>query len=408
MAKKPKTALGKLFAALGSFWLAIALLVNLFLLTWLGTLEQVDKGIHAVQAQYFESWLVLAKAGAIKLLLPGGYITMGLLVVNLFIGGLVRIRKTKSTVGIIIAHVGIALMMGGGLIEHMYSVYGRVILYEGETSAQFQEYEGWEVAIWDADNLGSVEEYIIPSAQFTDLGGTGSRTFQRAELPFDVILKRYMSNCEMQEAVGVGVPTSPVVEGHFLVGKPDEKENENNYAGVYATAVAEGGSQVEESLLFGNSVHPWVFEAGGKRWAMILRHTVHSMPFSLKLEKFIKDDHPGITMARAFSSDVIRMDQDGTEHPLRIEMNEPLRKDGLIIYQASYGPQEGRPGRPYSVLAVSKNPSDRIPWLSVAVIALGLTWTFLAKLLGFLKKQKHSAVKAAETPSGSTTGKSAA
>ena len=116
MAKKPKTLPGKFFAALGSFWLAIALLVNLFLLTWLGTLEQVEKGINAVQGEYFESWLVLAKMGPIKLLLPGGYVTMGLFVVNLFVGGLVRIRKTKATVGIIIAHLGIALMMGGGLV----------------------------------------------------------------------------------------------------------------------------------------------------------------------------------------------------------------------------------------------------------------------------------------------------
>ncbi len=408
MAKKPTTALGKLFAALGSFWLAIGLLVNLFLLTWLGTLEQVDKGIHAVQTEYFESWRVLAKAGPIKVLLPGGYITMGLLVVNLLIGGLVRIRKTKSTVGIIIAHVGIALMMGGGLVEHMYSIYGRVILYEGEESAQFEEYAGYEVAIWNADSLGGVEEFLIPAEDFQDLEGTKSRTFQRAELPFDLILKRYMNNAELREAVGVGVPTSPVVEGHFLVGKPDEKEEEKNLAGIYATVVAEGGTKVIDSLLYGVARHPWVFEAGGKKWAVALRHTVHSMPFSLKLEKFIKDDHPGITMARAFSSDVVRTDPDGSEHPLRIEMNEPLRKDGYIIYQASYGPQEGMPGRPYSVLAVSKNPSDRIPWLSVAVIAIGLTWTFLAKLLGFLGKQKRSALKAAKASSGTSEEKSAA
>ena len=408
MAKKPKTALGKLFAALGSFWLAVALLVNLFLLTWLGTLEQVEKGIHAVQTEYFESWYVLAKAGAIKVLLPGGYVTMGLLVLNLFVGGLVRIRQTKSTIGIIIAHIGIALMMGGGLIEHQYSIYGRVLLHEGESSAQFQEYSGWEVAIWNADTIGSVEEYQIPESDFDSLGGTASRTFQRAELPFDLILKRFASNCELKEAVGVGIPTSPVVDGHFLVSKPDEKEEEGNHAGLYATIVSDGGSRVVESMLYGGSVHPVVFEAGGKRWAVILRHTVHSMPFSLQLEEFIKDDHPGITMARSFSSDVIRVDADGSQHPLRIEMNEPLRKDGYIIYQASYGPQNGQPGRPYSVLAVSKNPSDRIPWLSVAVIALGLTWTFLAKLLGFLGKQKRMAAKLSDPSSKSSEGKSAA
>ena len=141
---------------------------------------------------------------------------------------------------------------------------------------------------------------------------------------------------------------------------------------------------------------------------MILRHTVHAMPFGLRLEKFIKDDLPGITMARAFSSDVMRLDADGSEHPVRIEMNEPLRKDGYIIYQASYGPQNGMPGRPYSVLTVSKNPSDRIPWLSVAVIAIGLTWTFLAKLLGYLAKQKRGAMKAAQASAGSSEGKSAA
>ncbi|MEM8714030.1 MAG: hypothetical protein AAGG01_24060, partial [Planctomycetota bacterium] len=194
MAKKPKTPLGKLFAALGSFWLAIALLVNLFLLTWLGTLEQVEKGIHAVQAQYFESWIVWAQAGPLKLLLPGGYVTMGLFVLNLLVGGLVRIRKTKATVGVIIAHVGIALMMGGGLVEHMYSKYGRVVLYEGDTADQYQEYAGWEVAVWDADAESAVEEFLIPSSDFDGLGGSAARTFERAELPFDIILKRYMVN----------------------------------------------------------------------------------------------------------------------------------------------------------------------------------------------------------------------
>ena len=62
MAKKPTTLMARILAPLGSFWLAVALLVNLFLLTWLGTLEQVEKGIHQVQEEYFESWIVFAKA----------------------------------------------------------------------------------------------------------------------------------------------------------------------------------------------------------------------------------------------------------------------------------------------------------------------------------------------------------
>lgn len=408
MAKKPKTLPGKLFAALGSFWLATALLVNLFLLTWFGTLEQVDKGIHAVQAQYFESWIVLAKAGAIKLLLPGGYVTMGLLVVNLFVGGLVRIRKSKSTIGVIIGHVGILLMMGGGLVEHMYSEYGRVRLYEGEEKDQFSSYAEWEVAIWDADATASVEEFLIPGSDFEDLGGEASRTFKRAELPFDLILKRYSENSQLRLAANVGIPKAPVIENLFIEPMASSKEDEFNLPGMYATAITEGGARVEESLLNGFCKHPWTVRAGGKTWAIKLRHVTKTMPFSIKLEKFLKDDHPGMSMARAYSSDVIRTDADGSTHKQRIQMNEPLRKDGLIVYQSGFGPQNGEGGPPYTVLAVSRNPSDRIPWISVAIIALGLTWTFIARLFGFLGKQKRMALKAAAASGSPSGGKEAA
>ncbi len=177
---------------------------------------------------------------------------------------------------------------------------------------------------------------------------------------------------------------------------------------MYVAVVSDNGTRVQDTLLFGESVHPSVIEVGGKTWAFMLRHPVHSMTFKLKLEKFIKDDHPGMAMARAYSSDVIRTDADGSEHKLRIEMNEPLRKDGFIIYQSGFGPQNGEGGPPYTVLAVSVNPSDRIPWLSVAIIALGLTWTFVARLFGFLGKQKRMAAKMSKASGSNSQGKAAA
>jgi len=401
MAKKPKTLPGRVFAQFGSIWLTIALLTNLFLLTWLGTLEQVEKGIHQVQAEYFESWWVLAKAGPLKVLLPGGYFTMGLFTVNLVIGGLIRIRKSKATIGVIIGHVGIALMMIGGLVEHATSDYGRIVLHTGEEGGEFQEYEGWEVAIWDADATSGVQEYIIPGAQFTGLDGAALRTFERADLPFDLVLSRFMENCTPKRAASSGAPDAPVVEGMFLSEQAKDPENERNIAGLYVKAINGGAALHEETFLFGIEQFPWVFAAGGKNWAVELRHTVHSMPFRLRLVKFTKDDHPGMSMARAYFSDVIKIDADGSEHPLRIEMNKPLREKGLIVYQSGFGPQDGGLGEPYSVLAVSKNPSDRIPWISVTVIAVGLLWTFLARLLGFLGKERRRALKAAGQSAGS-------
>lgn len=392
MAKHPTTLAGRLLAQLGSFWLAIVLLVNLFLLTWLGTLEQVEKGIHQVQEQYFESWVVFAKAGPIRLLLPGGYITIGLFTLNLLVGGLVRIRKSRRTVGVIIAHIGIALMMLGGLVEHATSVYGRIVLTEGEEGGEFEEYAGWELVLWDASQTRDVAEFTLGEEALAGLDGRGARTLRSDDLPFQLVATRYMRNSR-PVAEGAQEPPVPAYGGFFLAEQPRSKEAEADLPGLYLRAESLNGRTVGETFLFGRDRHPWLFEAGGRTWAAALRHRRHSMPFRLRLEKFTKDEHPGISMARAFSSAVVRVDQDGAEVPVLIEMNKPLRSDGLIIYQASYGPPEGVPGDPYSVLAVSRNPSDRIPWISVSVIALGLIWTFLDRLLLFLGKERRRAAR---------------
>lgn len=395
MAKKPTTPLGWLLATLGSYWLAVALLVNLFLLTWLGTLEQVDKGIHRVQEEYFESWLVLAKAGPVRLLLPGGLLTMGLFTLNLLVGGLVRIRKTRRTVGVIVAHIGIALMMVGGLVEHVTSKYGRIVLFEGESGDQFEEYAGWELVIWDASKNAGVTEYLIPEEAFDDLEGGATRRFLRDELPFDLVLSRFFRNCQPKRAVGSGIPTAPVIEDYFLEELPREIEEERDFRGVYVAVVSEGGASVEETFLWGRRPLPWAVEAGGKTWGIVLRRKTYTMPFALRLEKFTKDDHPGMTMARSFSSDVTKVFPDGTEEAVHIRMNEPLRDGGLVIYQASYGPQAGQAGEPYSVLAVSRNPSDRMPWIAVSVIAIGLAWAMTDRLLEFIKRERSKRARSA-------------
>ena len=81
-------------------------------------------------------------------------------------------------------------------------------------------------------------------------------------------------------------------------------------------------------------------------------------------------------------------------------MNEPLRDGGLVIYQASYGPQQGQPGEPYSVLAVSRNPSDRMPWISVSVIAIGLGLAMFDRLFEFIKRGRAKRDRAAVSGGG--------
>ncbi|MEE8467323.1 MAG: hypothetical protein V3T22_02650, partial [Planctomycetota bacterium] len=61
---------------LSSFGLACFLLADLFLLTLFGTLEQVDRGLYAVQKEYFESLIVVHRMGPVAIPLVGGLLAM--------------------------------------------------------------------------------------------------------------------------------------------------------------------------------------------------------------------------------------------------------------------------------------------------------------------------------------------
>ncbi|MCK5942744.1 MAG: hypothetical protein KAI24_12280, partial [Planctomycetes bacterium] len=64
-AAKPKSGLagsvgGMIVRTLGSMKLAVVLVVTLGLLTWLGTLAQIEDGLWRTQKNYFESWFLIA------------------------------------------------------------------------------------------------------------------------------------------------------------------------------------------------------------------------------------------------------------------------------------------------------------------------------------------------------------
>jgi len=118
------------------------------------------------------------------------------------------------------------------------------------------------------------------------------------------------------------------------------------------------------------------------------------MPFEVKLDKFTADFHPGTSRPEKFISDIRRV-ENGQESELRIQMNEPMRYEGLTFFQASYGPPGAKPGEPmYSVFEVVKNPADKWPEYSLYVVAFGMLVTFLTKLGGHLgaasRKRNHA------------------
>ena len=137
----------KVIQFLAGFKFASILLLLLALLTFFGTLEQVDYGLHLTIHKYFtwKNFIVrpdLDINGKVVPIppLPGAYWVSALLFINMLLGGIIKLRKNWKKAGIFLSHLGILLLLLGGFVTHHYSRRGNMALYEGETSNVAQAY----------------------------------------------------------------------------------------------------------------------------------------------------------------------------------------------------------------------------------------------------------------------------
>jgi cytochrome c biogenesis protein ResB len=380
-ARSPKSLGSEVVRVLGSFGLAVALLVLLLVLTFLGTLEQAHKSLYDVQAEYFESIvhiyrIELTDSLSIPLPLPGAYLILALLAVNLVVGGILRMRRSLSNAGVFIIHGGILLLLLGSFVEYHWSQKGHMSIREGQTAGEFESYFDWEVAITEHLANGGVREYVIPHETFAELddGETARATSDR--LPFEVVLSNFIRNARPYTVASsdggeprVGLDRVP----------PDSEKAERNMAGLTVQLVPRSGPR-HEVLLWAAQSYPARVEIEGRPWEIDLRHKRWPLPFEITLDDFQMERHPGTSMASRFSSYVTKAER-GESTKIHISMNEPLRTEGYTLYQSGWGPPDAPPGtKLFSTLSVVRNPSDYVPWYSWTIILIGLVWHFGTKL----------------------------
>jgi len=379
------------FALLSSLGLSCTLLILLGLLTWLGTLAQVEHGLYEVQRKYFESFFLVHRVGPISIPLPGANLVLCLLFVNLILGGIVRLRRGWSTAGVLVTHLGMGLLLASGLVKLYFSESGHVTLFEGQRANWFQSYVRWEVAISRRLPDGRTEEHLVPEEEFLDASGSVGVTLVSDALPFDVQIHHVLPNCTPLPKGPMFDVDVPVVDGVFLRSEARAREAEANVAGAYVTVLPADGGQPREGVLWGLERGPFTVRVGGEVWGIDLRRERYPMPFTLALDEFTKEDHPRSSMPRVFSSDVSVV-EGATSRPVEISMNKPLRDGGLVLYQASWGPASAGPGDPlFSTFAVVRNPADRLPLLACVVTALGLVFHFSRKLARHIRVEGRRA-----------------
>jgi hypothetical protein len=124
----------------------------------------------------------------------------------------------------------------------------------------------------------------------------------------------------------------------------------------------------------------------GRTWEISLRSKRTYHPFSLTLLRFSHDKYPGTEIPRNFSSRVrLRSDDGRDDREVTILMNSPLRHDGLTLYQAGFDNNDST-----TILQVVRNPSWLLPYLSCAMLFVGLMLEFCLALAGHFRRRRSS------------------
>jgi hypothetical protein len=130
--------------------------------------------------------------------------------------------------------------------------------------------------------------------------------------------------------------------------------------------------------------NPQPVEADGVTYQAAVRFRRYYEPFWVGLADFRFDRYEGTEVAKNFSSDVRVVDPERREdRQAHISMNDPLRYAGLTFYQASFDRATERK----TVLQVVRNPAWTVPYVAVALGALGMCIHFGALLVRFLRRQ---------------------
>jgi hypothetical protein len=403
----------RVFRWLSGMGLATSLLVILMLLTWLATLEQVQHGLHMTLEKYFhfsKPWvfpdaavIFPSLAGQDKYLppLPGGYWVCALLVINLTLGGIIRIRKGVKTVGVIMAHFGIIFMIVAGGVAQLKEERGVMMLSEKmeggfpnvadyaqsltETTIEITE-------VKDGKTVGPVN--FVKDAYYRDLDGDERRTVRLPKLPFDLELQGYVQNARPVAAASMAPPKGePVVEGWFLLSQKPNKETEMDTPGLHARVLGRDGKNGGTFLLSSFARAPFTVEADGRTFVISFDKRVWPVPFQVKLVDARSEYHPNTSRPKLFESDIVRI-EDGRESNVFIEMNEPMRYGGMTFYQRTMMNGVSGADREASVsgFEVVRNPSDKWPEYSIYLSGFGLCLHFLIKLSGFLFRGKSNPV----------------
>ena len=359
----------KILHIISSAKIAVVCLFLLFILTFWGTVAQVQHGLYAAQERFFHSLFFLA-GGFFPF--PGSQLILWVLFVNLLAATIVHFSKLRHWryAGLKLTHAGLLLYFAAAYITFHVTEESNLHLAEGQASNLSSSYQEWELAYWTDE--GNTRQVTAVDTKSFKSGFVVP--FNNPQL--QVTVEQYYPNSaaftKAMPADGIKPLNASGIR--LLQPKDIDKEREKNVAGVVLSV------NFKRVLLYGAESRPTKI-AGHY---LSLRHKKYVLPFTIQLKDFKAEFYPGTQTAKSYES-TVSVIKANASRDVRIFMNNPMRDKAYAFYQASYAIDAD--GREYSTLAVVKNAGHLLPYIACFAVFFGLVAHFLIMI--FILKGKH-------------------
>ncbi|PZO84122.1 MAG: hypothetical protein DI626_08550 [Micavibrio aeruginosavorus] len=341
--------------------------ILLFALPWLmilltiGTVAQKEMGLFQAQQMFFSSWILWL--GPFPL--PGTYTTLAFITACLLSKFLLFSPWRIGQAGIILTHLGVLVLLLGGMVTALTQKEGFIAIREGESASAVSDYHARILKV-----RKNGEDFIAAPFETLEKGT------KIEGLPFELSVRRTCDNCRVVPTKEEG--SKGFAENISLRDGPLEKEAEANLSGVDFAVSGAGGDQDGHYIVMEDIPHTPEITAADDSYKISIGRAERPLPFAIKLNDFRREMHPGTNMAKGFASDIVVQDADA-EWPYTISMNEPMRYKGYTFYQSSFSI---RPDGEYTILSAVENKGRIFPYLASAIIFAGLLLHIILRLLG--------------------------
>jgi hypothetical protein len=375
----------RLWDGITSLKLTIVCLASLMILVVACTLAQVHLGTLGAVNAYIRSffvWWDVPGAGWSIAIFPGGALVGLVLAANLLAAQIRRLELSWKKAGLWIVHAGLILLVVGEFVTSAFQKESQLAIEEGQTLSFIESPREQELAVVDTTDAEYEDVYGVPQsllARERDIAVPGT--------PLTLHVKRYLENAEISTrqpndpptaataGIGTGIAVRPLA--------PVTRDDQMNTTAAFVEPTAGGRSY--GTFLISNALGaPQSFTHEGRSYVLQMRARRQYLPYSMTLKKFSHDVYPGTDIPKNFSSLVhLSNPGRGEERDVLIYMNQPLRYDGKAFYQASFGK-----GDTLSILQVVANPGWLLPYISCALVTLGLLVHFAISLRRGLRRQQ--------------------